>query len=175
MPLRRDASLAFITGEFNDEGLTDDISSLVPKEIKKLNDWVEFYNKNYIYKGKLSGRYYHEDGTPTEEFHNVQKMLQNAKKMESEEEHRKRMFPPCNIEWNPSSGTVVWCSKKSGGIEREWIGVPRMIFESPDSQQSRCVCVKLDSEEYKEAKNIFREYVDCPETSIKCTAKITNK
>lgn len=46
-----DASLAFITGEFNDKGLTDDISSLAPQEIKKLNDWVEFYNKNYIYKG----------------------------------------------------------------------------------------------------------------------------
>ena len=47
----RDASLAFITGEFNDDSLTDDISSLSIHQIKALNDWVQFYNKNYIYKG----------------------------------------------------------------------------------------------------------------------------
>lgn len=47
----RDASLAFITGEFEDEGLTDDISSLSVRQVKALNDWLQFYNANYIYKG----------------------------------------------------------------------------------------------------------------------------
>ncbi|KZC04583.1 Neuferricin, partial [Dufourea novaeangliae] len=170
----RDASLAFITGEFDDEGLTDDISSLSVQQIKALNDWLQFYNENYIYKGKLNGRYYSEDGTPTEESYNVQRMLKHAKERESEEGHRKRMFPPCNVEWNPDSGTVVWCSKKSGGIEREWFGVPRMLFESPNSQQYRCACVKLDSKEYEETKGMLREYSGCPKTSIKCAVRTNN-
>lgn len=28
------------------------------------------------------------------------------------EEKQKRMFPPCNIEWNPEIGTVFWCTNK---------------------------------------------------------------
>ncbi|XP_053988470.1 neuferricin isoform X1 [Hylaeus volcanicus] len=170
----RDASLAFITGEFNDKGLTDDVSSLSVQQVKALYDWVEFYNENYIYKGKLSGRYYNEDGTPTEEFHKIQRTLIHAKKNQFEEEHRKRMFPPCNVEWKAESGTVIWCSKRSGGIEREWIGVPRMLFESPNSQQYRCACVKLDSKEYEETKGMIREYDGCPKTAIKCAVKINN-
>lgn len=62
--------------------------------------------------GKLNGRYYNEDGTPTRESHTVQKMLGDAKGRQFEEEHRKKMFPPCNIEWKPDSGTVVWCTKR---------------------------------------------------------------
>nr|XP_033329836.1 neuferricin [Megalopta genalis] len=170
----RDASLAFITGEFNDKGLTDDVSSLSLQQIKALNDWVNFYKNNYIYKGKLSGRHYHEDGSPTEESYNIKRMLKQAKEVEFQEEHRKRMFPPCNIEWNPNSGTIVWCSKKSGGIARDWVGVPRMLFESPNSQQSRCACVNLDSKEYEETKGMLREYVGCNELSIKCTVRIGN-
>lgn len=52
--LGRDASLAFITGEFNDNNLIDDISSLSIQQVKALNDWVQFYNKNYIYKGIIN-------------------------------------------------------------------------------------------------------------------------
>lgn len=50
----RDASLAFITGEFDDEGLTDDISSLSTRQVKALDDWLQFYNSNYIYKGTIT-------------------------------------------------------------------------------------------------------------------------
>lgn len=50
----RDASLAFITGEFDDQGLTDDISSLSPRQVKTLDDWLQFYNANYIYKGTIT-------------------------------------------------------------------------------------------------------------------------
>lgn len=50
----RDASLAFITGEFDDEGLIDDISSLSARQVKALDDWLQFYNANYIYKGTIT-------------------------------------------------------------------------------------------------------------------------
>ncbi|XP_076755054.1 neuferricin [Xylocopa sonorina] len=167
----RDASLAFITGEFDNKGLTDDISSLSGQQVKALNEWVQFYNKNYIYKGKLNGRYYNEHGFPTEEFYNIQRILINAKEEQIEEEHKKRMFPPCNVEWKPDSGTVVWCTKRSGGIERDWVGVPRMLFESPNSKEYRCACVKLNSKEYEETKGMLREYSQCPKTSVRCALK----
>lgn len=50
----RDASLAFITGEFDNDGLTDDISSLSARQVKALDDWLQFYNTNYIYKGTIT-------------------------------------------------------------------------------------------------------------------------
>ncbi|KAK2586729.1 hypothetical protein KPH14_011764 [Odynerus spinipes] len=167
----RDASLAFITGEFDEKELTDDISILSVQQIKMLDDWVQFYNENYIYKGKLLGRYFNKDGTPTIESFKVQQKLIHAKKKISDEEQKKIMFPSCNIEWKADVGSTVWCSKKSGGIERNWIGVPRMFFENSDSKKYRCVCANLDSKEYEENKGNFREYNGCAKSSIKCNIK----
>lgn len=46
-----DGSAAFITGDFTDDGLTDDVSMLTNKQIQSLINWVEFYRKTYPYKG----------------------------------------------------------------------------------------------------------------------------
>lgn len=46
-----DASAAFITGDFDESGLTDDVSSLTNKQIQSLMTWVEFYRKTYPYMG----------------------------------------------------------------------------------------------------------------------------
>ncbi|KMQ96748.1 cytochrome b5 domain-containing protein 2 [Lasius niger] len=169
----RDASLAFITGEFEEE-LTDDISSLSARQVKTLDDWLQFYNTNYIYKGKLYGRYYNRDGSPTAESDKVQEKLLVAKQEKSLEEKQKRMFPPCNIEWNPEIGTLFWCTNRSGGIERDWVGVPRMLFETASTQStSRCACVKLDSMEYEENKAMLREYNGCAKYETKCVLETT--
>lgn len=168
----RDASLAFITGEFEGKGLTDDISSLSVQQVKALNDWVQFYDKNYIYKGKLNGRYYNEDGSPTKESYNIQQKLIQAKQERAADEQKKRMFPPCNVEWNPTTGTILWCTKKSGGVDRDWIGVPRMYYESPNTKQHRCACVNLESKEYREARGAIKEYEGCPATSVRCSIKV---
>ncbi|XP_011059514.1 PREDICTED: neuferricin [Acromyrmex echinatior] len=163
----RDASLAFITGEFDDKGLTDDISSLSMQQVKALNDWVQFYKTNYIYKGKLYGRYYNQDGSPTTEFYKIQEKLLLLKKEKALEEAQNRMFPPCNVEWNLDIGTVFWCTERSGGIDRDWVGVPRMFFETAQSS-SRCTCIKLDSKEYEENKARFKEYDGCDKYATKC-------
>ncbi|XP_012543721.2 neuferricin [Monomorium pharaonis] len=149
----RDASLAFITGEFDEQGLTDDVSSLSEQQVKALDDWLQFYNTNYIYKGKLYGRYYNRDASPTTEFYKVQEKLLLAKEKKALEEKQERMFPSCNIEWNLNIGTIFWCTERSGGMDRDWVGVPRMLFETAGAQgSSRCTCVRLDSKEYKENK-----------------------
>lgn len=62
--------------------------------------------------GKLYGRYYNLDGSPTAESHKVQEKLLLAKNEKSLEDEQKRMFPPCNIEWNADTGTILWCTKR---------------------------------------------------------------
>ncbi|EZA62443.1 hypothetical protein DMN91_004014 [Ooceraea biroi] len=165
----RDASLAFITGEFDEQGLTDDVSSLSVRQVKALDDWLQFYNENYVYKGKLYGRYYNLDGSPTTETDRVQEKVLLARKEKSLDDEQKRMFPPCNIEWNADTGTVLWCTKRSGGIDRDWVGVPRMLFESANKQAaSRCACVQLDSKEYEENIAMLKEYDGCEKHATKC-------
>lgn len=62
--------------------------------------------------GKLYGRYYNQDGSPTAESHKVQERLLLAKKEKALEEKQQRMFPPCNVEWYPDTGTIFWCTEK---------------------------------------------------------------
>ncbi|XP_015604489.1 neuferricin isoform X2 [Cephus cinctus] len=169
----RDASLAFVTGDFTEEGLIDDISSLSAQQTKDLYGWIQFYKDNYVYKGKLIGRYYDEDGNPTSEFYKYHEKLKIGEQEKSKEEEKKRMFPPCNIEWKIDVGTRVWCTKKSGGIERNWVGVPRMFYENPGSSNYRCACVNIQSKLYNENKGSLREYAGCAKGSTHCTIKQT--
>lgn len=48
----RDASRAFVTGNFKPDGLTDDVSELTPQDILGLEEWIQFYEKDYKYVGK---------------------------------------------------------------------------------------------------------------------------
>jgi len=164
----RDATLAFVTGEFTEEALTDDISSLSAAQCKSISTWVTFYDENYIYKGKLIGRYYNADGKPTTDYERFAAKVKVAEDEKSKEDEKMRMFPPCNAEWKPDVGTRFWCTKQSGGISRDWIGVPRQYFERPGGQY-RCACVDLSSKLYKEHEANIREYEGCLEDSPTCT------
>ncbi len=48
-----DATRAFITGEFNKEGLGDDVEDFSPRQMMEVNTWVEFYKEEYTHIGKL--------------------------------------------------------------------------------------------------------------------------
>lgn len=61
----------------------------------------------------------------------------------------------------------------SGGIDRDWVGVPRILFETAGVQgSSRCACVNLDSKEYEENKARLKEYDDCNKYATKCILKM---
>jgi len=49
----RDGSRAFITGEFTESALTDDVTDLTAQELHSLHEWAQFYHKEYKYKGSL--------------------------------------------------------------------------------------------------------------------------
>lgn len=45
---------AFASGDFSPQGLTENLDGLSLEDIQKISDWVNFYHKQYTYKGKES-------------------------------------------------------------------------------------------------------------------------
>lgn len=78
-------------------------------------------------------------------------------------EKLRSQYPGCNIEWKADTGTRVWCTDKSGGIDRDWIGVPRKYYEIGKSD-FRCACIPEDRLHDSQLK----EYDDCHRTSSEC-------
>lgn len=62
--------------------------------------------------GKLIGRFYDENGDPTEYNREFQKRILQADKEKQLENVDKETFPPCNVEWTADKGSRVWCTKK---------------------------------------------------------------
>ena len=106
----RDGSKAFVTGKFDDEGLTDDVSELTPLQLKDIEDWINFYDKDYIYVGKLIGRYFDKTGNPTKELYKYQRNLAKAEEIKAKQQAQEKQFPPCNSRYTPAEGGLVYCS-----------------------------------------------------------------
>ena len=49
----RDASRAFVTGQFDEEGLTDDIEGLSTQDYLGLDEWLNFYKSDYKFVGEF--------------------------------------------------------------------------------------------------------------------------
>ncbi|KAK3930695.1 Neuferricin [Frankliniella fusca] len=170
----RDASRAFFTGDFSENGITDDVSGLSPDDLKSIQDWSLFYNKEYTYKGKLIGRYFNANGEMTDYFKEVKTLIKQAEEKNAAQNAEYLKFPPCNVEWTPESGSRVWCSNRSGGIERDWAGVPRKYYK-PGSESYRCTCIKY-ADEMKivprdQRKGNIEEYDGCEFDSNSCYVK----
>ena len=175
----KDASRAYVTGDFDESGLTDDVSGLSNQDYLGLDDWLSFYHKDYKYVGKLAGRYFNRDGSPTQYYRQLQEWMLNAKDDALSKDNEKKIFPPCNSEWSEEKGHRVWCTQKSGGIKRNWVGVPRKLYFPGRSE--RCACVKDSGESLFEpgAKNDngdldnphLKLYEDCDVKASSCHLK----
>ncbi|KAJ4448221.1 hypothetical protein ANN_10235 [Periplaneta americana] len=162
----RDGSRAFITGDFTESGLTDDVIGLSEQELTSLHEWAQFYHKQYKYLGKVIGKYYDSNGQRTPYNREVKKLINKAKRSKQEVEKQKLAYPPCNAEWSQESGSRVWCTNLSGGIERNWVGVPRQMY-TPGSQTYRCACVK---ESEANGPNM-KEYPNCNPQATSCSVQ----
>lgn len=108
----KDGSRAYVTGEFNEEGLIDDVEGLNPLQLGELDNWVKFYEKDYSFVGKLIGRYYKKDGSPTKAWYKYQKALGEQEKIRAEQKVLEKKFPGCNSKWTQEDGGTVFCSEK---------------------------------------------------------------
>lgn len=137
----RDSTPSFVTGKFVKEEATDDVKGLSPEEMIAIKEWLDFYRKDYTYIGKLIGRYYDSKGNPTEALKEAKEVIKEGQRLQKLEEAENKRFPGCNSRWSAEEGSVVWCSKNSAGIDRDWVGVPRRMFK-PGRKDDKCVCVK---------------------------------
>ncbi|KAM6373224.1 LOW QUALITY PROTEIN: neuferricin [Pluvialis apricaria] len=98
-------------------------------------------NHTYSGPGKLVDRFYDDNGAPTEALRQAEAAMEEALKFKAESEQRTQQFPPCNSEWSSAKGSRFWCSRQSGGVNRDWTGVLRKLY-LPGSRGSHCVCVR---------------------------------
>ncbi|XP_060704310.1 neuferricin [Hemiscyllium ocellatum] len=178
----RDAARAFVSGDFTESGLVEDVSGLSPSEILALHEWLDFYKKEYIFKGKLIGMYYDHNGEPNQALADVELAVMQGRKLKAESELENNLFPPCNSEWSSAKGGRVWCSSHSGGVERSWAGVPRKLYK-PGSKSHRCACVRPTgppSNQPNSAQNrgdldnpSLQEYAGCHSLSDSCAVPDT--
>ncbi|XP_059828928.1 neuferricin [Hypanus sabinus] len=173
----RDACRAFVSGDFTEPGLIDDVSGLSPTEMLSLHEWLTFYKREYIFKGKLVGTYYDHNGEPTRALIDAELVTEQGRKLKAELEVENKVFPPCNSEWTSTKGGRVWCSTHSGGIKRNWVGVPRKLYKI-GSKNYRCVCVRTDGPASNQPNSVHNrrdldnpalaEYPGCGSVSDSC-------
>lgn len=172
-----DGTKAFMTGEFNEQGLVDDIEGLTTWQMIELEDWIKFYDKTYIYKGKLVGNFYDQEGKPTAVLHEAVRLMEEAHLAKDKQEEQKKKFPPCNSSWKQNVGKRLWCSDKSGGIKRDWVGVPREYF-TPGETSGQCVCARTSGPPSNDPQSTsnrgeldnpnLREYDNCDHNANEC-------
>jgi len=136
----RDASRAFVTGKFDSAGLVDNVEGLASSDYLGLAEWSSFYSKDYSRVGVLAGRFYDEAGQVTQDWRDLQDWTAAAEQDRQQNDVERRMFPPCNVEWSQAEGSRFWCTTKSGGVTRDWVGVPRQLFYP--GREARCACVR---------------------------------
>lgn len=107
----RDSTPSFVTGMFSREKATDDVSGLSPEEMIGIKDWMDFYRKDYTYVGKVVGRYYDENGKPTDALKQAKALIKEGKRLKEIQKGEDKKFPPCNSKWSQTEGAEVWCSK----------------------------------------------------------------
>lgn len=105
-----DISRSFVTGEFTSEKMTDAVLDLPLTDLKSLNDWRVFYEEAYTFVGKLIGRYYNEDGSPTPYLLELENRFKEAQQVDMHKLKLRYTYPPCNVQWDSEMGTRVWCT-----------------------------------------------------------------
>ncbi|XP_023918557.2 membrane-associated progesterone-binding protein 4 [Quercus suber] len=133
----RDASRAFVSGNFTGDGLTDSLQGLSSSEVKSVVEWRDFYFRSYTFVGKLVGRYYDSQGNFTKYLKGVEvKAARGAQLLEKQKKEEAKQ-PSCNSRWSQGDGGEVWCDD----------GVPRLVQRPLEialtgKMSKRCACFK---------------------------------
>ncbi|XP_057794213.1 membrane-associated progesterone-binding protein 4 isoform X3 [Salvia miltiorrhiza] len=136
---KRDASRAFVSGNFTGDGLTDNLHGLSSTEVKSIVEWRDFYSRTYIFVGKLVGRYYDAEGNPTKYLKGVEvKAARGAQLLEKQKKEEAKVVS-CNSRWSQEEGSEVWCDE----------GYPRLVQRPVEiaitgKMSKRCACFKED-------------------------------
>lgn len=162
----RDATRAFVTGNFTHD-LHDDIRDIDESMYSHIESWASFYGSSYPVLGRIEGQFFDSRGCGTAELGRVYSVFNKLAHEKADQQEQEKSLPECNSEWNGDlKKGRVWCSVKSGGIERDWIGVPRLYH---DGQTKRCVCLNQDGPETTQYSDVMEVYPDCDPNATECT------
>ncbi|XP_021735340.1 membrane-associated progesterone-binding protein 4-like isoform X1 [Chenopodium quinoa] len=135
----RDASRAFVSGNFTGDGLTDTLRGLSSSEVKSVVEWRDFFLKTYTFVGRLVGRYYDFRGMPTKYLKNAEAKAARGAQLLEKQKREEEKIPNCNSKWSQHEGGEVWCDD----------GYPRLMQRPLEialtgKMSKRCVCLKED-------------------------------
>ncbi|CAN6285263.1 unnamed protein product [Urochloa humidicola] len=135
----RDASRAFVSGNFTGDGLTDSLQGLSSSEVNSIVDWRKFYFDRYIFAGKLIGRYYDSQGNPTKYLKGIEVKAKRGAQLLEKQKAEEAKIPSCNSKWSQQEGGEVWCDT----------GYPRLVRRPGDialtgQVSQRCACFQED-------------------------------
>jgi len=165
----KDATRAFATGNFKDD-LNDNIEDFTEHQVGELFNWKKTYDDGYIYLGKLEGAFYDSNGQKTQILIDAEDKLTIHKHNENKNEKFKNRFPPCNSQWIGDTNTnTIWCTNKSGGVNRKWTGYPRKVFNSYHNSNI-CGCVNEPDLDHPSVSL----YENCDPKSTRCEIKKTD-
>ncbi len=143
-----------------------------PQELEGIWGWKEFFETHEVYTrvGLVVGRWYGAAGEPLEAF-----PRERLERLAAWQEERKKALPDCNSRWSQADGSEVWCSPNSGGIQREWAGLPRLYSEALDPRATlpeggsgaRELCVCAPSE-LANARRYLKPYHGCDAAAERC-------
>lgn len=160
-----DATRAFVTGNFTHD-LHDDIRDIDEQMYSHFGTWASFYSTSYPTLGRIEGAFFDSRGCATPELIRVQGVFDKLAQDKANQSELDKSLPECNSEWNGDlKKGRVWCSTKSGGVERNWVGVPRIH----DSGSKRCVCLNLESPDAAQQAKSLGLYPGCDARAIECT------
>lgn len=135
----RDASRAFVSGNFTGDGLTDSLRGLSSTEVKSIVEWREFYFRSYTFVGKLVGRYYNNQGNATKYLKGAEAKAARGAQLLEKQKAEEAKQPGCNSRWSQDEGGEVWCDT----------GFPRLVQRPLEialtgKMSKRCACFLED-------------------------------
>lgn len=161
----KDATRAFVTGNFTHD-LNDNLNGLDESYYTHIEQWASFYNTNYPVLGRIEGAFYDSLGCATSELVRVYQVFETLNQAKADKKDSSSKFPECNSEWNSDTKQgKVWCTVKSGGVERDWVGVPRIYN---DGENQRCACFNLDDPSSKDDEKFMSLYPNCQYKATEC-------
>ncbi|CAI0374827.1 unnamed protein product, partial [Linum tenue] len=91
----RDASRAFVSGNFTGDGLTDSVRGLSTTEVKSIVEWRDFYFRTYTH------------GNPTKSLKGVEAKAARGKQLAEKQKKEEAKQTSCNSRWSQDEGGEV--------------------------------------------------------------------
>lgn len=152
----RDAARAFVSGEFEGEGLTDNLDGLDAADLNDVLEWSKFYHETYKYVGNLQGRFFDAQGGKTAARARLEAAVHEAERLRKEQEARERENPRCSSRWTRDTGGEVWCEPPR---------VPRKVTEFVAGQKrTRCACFR----EHSWTEDTLQLFGSCAPDASRC-------